>query len=505
MNDSRKQDVLELDFVIVGGGLAGLATAHALASSKHRVRVFDASSGTSNSAASGFRVTPNGCKVLEQWGVWEEFTVRAFKVASTEFIDLETGERIGYLGWPEEVLRELGGGWYTISHRDLHELLRNLALKSGVEIITGATVVAVHPPTSDTGDASCSESGCDPNKPSITLATGDVHQAGIVIGADGHRSLVRQAIERVPDTPTTSGKVLYTGTIPFETMQGDEQLREVLEMRHPLWLGNKHYAMCSCNDDFWLCTFWQVEELGDGDSAGWGTSVPANCLKYGDKLDPRLRSVIEHLSSLERVKTDILPHADSWIDESESIIITGEAAHPFPPGSFPGAPIILEEASFLGTLFSHLRHPSQISLFLHAYEQIRKPRASRLLELELDNLTILQLPPGPERKARDHTWAEQKKADIERNVGYVRSTSSASEEDMISEEQNMELRRQWQAFYENWGCDGRDAAESWWIEWGLLGERAMELQKEADDQHRISITMTGIEYYNSALNHFQFI
>lgn len=105
MNDSRKQDVLELDFVIVGGGqpfwtvgarvhvltacsgLAGLATAHALASSKHRVRVFDASSGTSNSAASGFRVTPNGCKVLEQWGVWEEFTVRACKVASTEFID----------------------------------------------------------------------------------------------------------------------------------------------------------------------------------------------------------------------------------------------------------------------------------------------------------------------------------------------------------------------------------------------------------------------------------
>lgn len=53
---------------------------------------------------------------------------------------------------------------------------------------------------------------------------------------------------------------------------------------------------------------------------------------------------------------------------------------------------------------------------------------------------------------------------------------------MISEEQNMELRRQWQAFYENWGYDGRDAAESWWIEWGLLGERAMELQKEAEDQ-----------------------
>lgn len=132
-----------------------------------------------------------------------------------------------------------------VQHRDLHELLRNLALKSGVEIITGATVVAVHPPISDTGDASCSESGCDPNKPSITLATGDIHQADIVIGADGHRSLVRQAIEGVPDTPITSGKVLYTGTIPFETMQGDEQLREVLEMRHPLWLGNKHYAMCN--------------------------------------------------------------------------------------------------------------------------------------------------------------------------------------------------------------------------------------------------------------------
>lgn len=71
----------------VSAGLAGLAAAHALATSGHRVRVFEASSGESNSVASGFRVTPNGCKVLEQWGVWDEFTERGCKVTSTEFID----------------------------------------------------------------------------------------------------------------------------------------------------------------------------------------------------------------------------------------------------------------------------------------------------------------------------------------------------------------------------------------------------------------------------------
>lgn len=183
-----------------------------------------------------------------------------------------------------------------------------------------------------------SKAVCDSSKPSILLSTGEIYQADIIIGADGHRSIVRQAIEGVLRLPNRTGKIIYTGLIPFEAMQSNEHLREVLEIRHPLWLGSGYYAMCEtlnfspvltlqlirifillgslmflaypvvrsvlhmltcnfltsflsrffqCNEDFWLCTFWQIEDLDEDAPAGWGTSVPTSCLKYGDKLDPR--------------------------------------------------------------------------------------------------------------------------------------------------------------------------------------------------------------------------
>ncbi|EIM88749.1 FAD/NAD-P-binding domain-containing protein [Stereum hirsutum FP-91666 SS1] len=467
MYHAKQQDILKLDFLIVGGGLSGLATAHALASSGHHVRVFEASSYNTNSVASGFRVTSNGCKVLEQWGVWDEFTKLGCKVPSCEFVDLVTGVREGYLGWPDEVLKELGGEFYTISYNDLRDLLHRLALKSGVEIITNATVATVQPPISDEPEETpSSQSELDPTKPTVTLTTGEVYQGDLVVGADGQRGMVRDVIEEIPRAPP-GGKVIYNGILPVETLQSNELLRDILEIQIPIWMGSGYYGIAFPIRDFkfWLFQFWQIEDLDDNEPQGWGTTVPTSCLKYGDNIDPRLKIVIEHIPFFERVKTDILPHAESWLDESETIFITGEAAHPMPTCAFTAAAIMLEEASFLGALFSHITKRSQISSFLYAFEDVRQPRARRLHELEDDNHTILQLPPGPARDARNHTWAEEKKAN-----------------DNSSEAEDMELRRQWQGFFENWGYDGRDAAESWWHEWGVLAQRALQSQSDAAAQ-----------------------
>ena len=46
-----------------------------------------------------------------------------------------------------------------------------------------------------------------------------------------------------------------------------------------------------------------------------------------------------------------------------------------------------------------------------------------------------------------------------------------------------ELREQFQEIFEVWGYDARDAAEDWWIQWGVLGERALAMS-EYEDHHR---------------------
>lgn len=201
--------------------------------------------------------------------------------------------------------------------------------------------------------------------------------------------------------------------------------------------------------------------------------------------------MIDRLPTVSRIKSTSTLHAECWIDESERIIIAGEAAHPFtvsqltyvlqpelsawstnPMNIFPpqpcGLPVIssaLEDACVLGTLFSHIRHPSQISSLLYAYEEICQPRAHAGHNLQLANLTMFRLPPGPSRDARNKTWATVKSLKQDEDA-LVYGRSNAEPEDQA-------LRKQWQGLVEIWGFDARDAAEEWWLKWGALQERAL--------------------------------
>lgn len=94
---------------------------------------------------------------------------------------------------------------------------------------------------------------------------------------------------------------------------------------------------------------------------------------------------------------------------------------------------------------------------------------------------MLQLPPGPERRDRDATWREQKTAYVDRDVLSGGGNSSAGSSSGDDTEETQELRRQWMEFFEVWGYDARDAAESWWVEWGALREQASRAKKRAEE------------------------
>lgn len=78
---------------------------------------------------------------------------------------------------------------------------------------------------------------------------------------------------------------------------------------------------------------------------------------------------------------------------------------------------------------------------------------------------MLRLPPGPSRSARNEIWASVKslKQDEEAHV-HARSDA---------EPEGQELREQWQGLFDIWGFDAKDAAEDWWLKWGVLEERAL--------------------------------
>lgn len=119
---------------------------------------------------------------------------------------------------------------------------------------------------------------------------------------------------------------------------------------------------------------------------------------------------------------------------------------------------VIEDAAVLGVLFSRLRNHEQISHLLYGYQDLRQQRVSTICDLEGANHFLLMLPPCAERDLRNEAWVRMKKAAEARGDAEI---------------EEGELERQFAEICEVWGYDAIDAAEDWWVHWGMLRERAM--------------------------------
>lgn len=151
---------------ISGAGFAGLTAATALAQRGWSVHLHEKGAELREQGA-GIVLWHNGLKVLEDLGVTDALMANSMTPPFYET------RRQG-----KSVSQEDFGGlpWRTLTRPYLHKVLLDAAVASGVQISTGSEVVAADP------------SG------SVTLASGEVRHADLVIGADGVKSAVRDSI-----------------------------------------------------------------------------------------------------------------------------------------------------------------------------------------------------------------------------------------------------------------------------------------------------------------------
>jgi 2-polyprenyl-6-methoxyphenol hydroxylase-like FAD-dependent oxidoreductase len=186
----------ELEFLVVGGGIGGLAAAYALAQQGQAVRVLEAAPAFGEIGA-GIQLAPNATQVLERFGLLGPVLDCAVLPSSLVFMDARTGERLTSvdLGQP---FRERYGTPYTVLHRtDLHAILLE-ACRGVDQIALEVNKRVVHVDT-------------DAERPTVRCADGSIYRAQAVIGADGLRSVVRTLVS--VDEPVVSGYVAYRGAI----------------------------------------------------------------------------------------------------------------------------------------------------------------------------------------------------------------------------------------------------------------------------------------------------
>lgn len=209
---------LTLDIIVVGCGLGGLGAAFCLARAGHRVTIVESSPAIGEVGA-GIQVSPNSSRLLRRWGLGKHLDEIAVKPEGIAFRRYNTGERVGFTKWGEVMERDYGSPYYHIHRADFHKLLFDLAAPH-VTLLLDSTVV-----------------GCDPGPaaPSLTLKSGRVLKADLIVGADGVKSYIQQVVSGEPNRAEPTGDAAYRATIPASVMMQDPELREFID--HPQMTG----------------------------------------------------------------------------------------------------------------------------------------------------------------------------------------------------------------------------------------------------------------------------
>ncbi|KAG6839518.1 hypothetical protein C0991_001916 [Blastosporella zonata] len=125
-------------------------------------------------------------------------------------------------------------------------------------------------------------------------------------------------------------------------------------------------------------------------------------------------------------------------------------------GSVQATAMTIEDAAVLARLFSHLQKEDQISSFLWAFQDLRQPRCDSVLAKEAGILFYMTMPQGEAQQQRDDTMRAKRDA----GVGILDASDEVDESP------------EWIEIKEVFGYDAEDDADNWWVQWGLLRERA---------------------------------
>ncbi|EJD05380.1 FAD/NAD-binding domain-containing protein [Fomitiporia mediterranea MF3/22] len=483
----RRRASVSLDFLVVGGSIAGLACAYNLKQAGHNVRVLERSNGPGN-VSGGIRVPPNMTKLLMHWGLGDRLIKTGVRCPYIEFLESDTGSFLSSLVFHEEVMRELQADMYglTVStkiagdhldtalirrpdqqYSDLYSMIYDITVASGVNVEYNGEVVDV-----------------DVDKPSVTLASGRKLRADIIVGADGATSIVREKLVGRKENHRPGPLNGYTYTVPVSKMMEDPELRPLAENKGVwiVWMGNNTCVLTFLvrPDEYAI----QLIHPTKNARHDWYklTNMAAIVGKFDD-YEPRVRRLLRLATQGVETRHIIQEPLEDWYSENGHVVVLGDAAHVLNPGTSHGSSLAVEDAAVLGSLFSRLRTRSsrEILRLLAAYQEIREDRCIEVTRTEYETCAFSVLPRGDPRRE-------------ERDLGFA-----ASRDMKVLDWENLDdpfLQRIWEQFKGSFGYEAYDAADDWWVDWGIMQERMAASSMAVIESYESSQNGEGTDLYN---------
>lgn len=366
--------------LVVGGGIAGLAIAHALARTGQAVEVWEQAQAFTEVGA-GLQVTPNAFAALQALGLKDATEAVCHLPPSLQMGDAASGRVI----FERSVapIEAAFGQPYAVAHRAaLHGVL--------LTACNANPLIALHTRRA--------------------IAVADVKaltQERQVIGADGLYSAVRRALhgERAP---THSGYVAYRALLPLQATDSPDV---------QMWAGpGRHlvsYPVKSPAGEAQLnvVAFFRREQQPTGwDAAADPAPLHAAWVQSCAKVKALLARATEQQAWRSWAVADREPDAQpsGWTSGPGwgPVVLVGDAAHPMLPFAAQGANMALEDAAVLGRLWADITPASapvsaaDATTLFSRFAALRHARTARVQALARRN-RVLYHAAGPLAWARD--------------------------------------------------------------------------------------------------------
>ena len=357
--------------VLAGVGIGGLTAALALDPSIEVVMLEQASG--LNEVGAGLQLGPNATRVLRRLGLTEGLAEIGFEPEANEVREAATGALM--LRQPlKAVSRQRWGSPYLHIHRaDLQGLLaRTAAARANVSLRLGARVEGLEQ---------------DEDKVRVRLAGGEIVEADAVVGCDGLRSVVRQALWG-PDQPRFTGMMAWRGTVEASRLPAG-----LIAPINAIWTGKGRHFVHYYVRQGALVNFVGLVRRDDWRSESW--------TEKGDKAElardypgwpPSVAALIQAAPEALKWATFDREPLEHW--SKGRVTLLGDAAHPMLPTFAQGASQSIEDGEALGYW---LRDPATAPASLAAYEAERRERTTRVQRLSGRNAWLFHL--GPPARA----------------------------------------------------------------------------------------------------------
>jgi salicylate hydroxylase len=342
------------EIIVAGGGIGGLSAALALARKGLKVRVLE-KAPEFGEIGYGIQMGPNVAKMLDRLGILEPIEGHAFFPDTLIFVDAVDNREITRIAVGRFFRQRYGYRYFVIHRRDLHgEILRACRGLGEIALETSRGLASFEQ-RGDTGLVRCEG--------------GEEYEGAALVGADGLRSVARQAV--IGDgAPRMAGHFVYRGVVPMDEIV-DRSRADAMTIWGGPGLHLVQYRLRGGTVMNNVATIASRRFARGEKDAG----TPEELEEMFAGMDPHVRDMLRYVSRERNWVLHDREPATNW--SKGRVTLLGDAAHPTLQYLAQGAQMAIEDAVVLADKVAASRGRFEEAFV--AYQSERMNRSARVV------------------------------------------------------------------------------------------------------------------------------